>query len=1135
MPISSVDFVVASPGSGGANLVGDVYTDPGDGIQKYLPYSGIVVGTQNGTYEVVGPSASLPVAIVGTVEIVDGGSSITVDGAVGATQVGDWYSRLLDGVGNAIESGIATPSDTARGLVVRNIENANQGDPAALANAWPVKISDGTDFATVTTVGGNVGLDVNVIGGIGGSSITDKAIFTPGSDTLTMAGGTYRSARDNVGDGRGGAFAMTTNRALYVSLETATGDPIADDTLNALRMMVVNSSGTQIDSFGGGVEYTEGAADSSITGKAIMWEDTSDTLRVVSASKPLPVEIIASSAGGTAMVDDAAFTFATTSFTPAGGVYNSSRDSVDSGDGGAFAMTPKRGQYVVLETPNGDSMAIESINALQVAIVDGAGAQITTFGGGFQYAEDSAHVSGDSGNMALAVRRDANTSLVGTDGDYAPLQVDATGSLKVSIISGAGSGGTAMTDDAVFTPDVSNVTPAGATYRATRDAVDDGDIGAVAMTAKRGLLTSIETVNGDPVTNDTLNSVVMSCAFPTVVTGLCSGTGASSSLDISELGTVGVTLSGTASSITAVFQVSNDGGTTWLNIIGKRTTTGLFEAGPVGMALAGTAASWQVSVAGYNRFRINFTAVSYTSLSYSIQGIAETFPGEGFSGTILDDAAFTFGANYIMAVGGVYNSTRDSLDSGDAGAIALNIKRGVFTTLEDSNGNAIVASTANPVAGDLSLAVKLTPPSSNSVAYPMKITDGTTVVSVRDLATSDALNVAIVDATGAQITSLVHTEFAEDSAHASGDKGNMPLAVRNDTNSSLVSANGDYAPFQVDATGLLKVNVVTSSASSGGASIVDDAPFAVGTSSLTPVGGTYISTRDPIDNGDSGAFAMTQKRSLYVTPENSAATELTVVDNAAFTDGTTPVTPAGFIFDETAGASLTENDAAAARVDSKRAQVLVLEDATTRGQRAAISSAGALSVSDTQVLADNAAFTDGTTKVFASGYIFDDVAGTALTENDIAAARIDSKRAQVLVLEDGTTRGQRAAISSAGAVSENMAQIAGNTISSGVGTSGSGVQRVIEANCSTGTVTSVGGSASSVSLLASNANRRGASVFNDSTAYLYLKLGSTASTSSFTVRIDPYGYYEIPQPVYTGAIDGIWASATGSARITELT
>lgn len=69
-----------------------------------------------------------------------------------------------------------------------------------------------------------------------------------------------------------------------------------------------------------------------------------------------------------------------------------------------------------------------------------------------------------------------------------------------------------------------------------------------------------------------------------------------------------------------------------------------------------------------------------------------------------------------------------------------------------------------------------------------------------------------------------------------------------------------------------------------------------------------------------------------------------IVDNAAFTDGTTRLMPGGYIYDEVAGTALTENDAAAARIDAKRAQIGVIEDATTRGLRAAVSAGGALKV-----------------------------------------------------------------------------------------------------------------------------------------------------------------------------------------------
>lgn len=78
-------------------------------------------------------------------------------------------------------------------------------------------------------------------------------------------------------------------------------------------------------------------------------------------------------------------------------------------------------------------------------------------------------------------------------------------------------------------------------------------------------------------------------------------------------------------------------------------------------------------------------------------------------------------------------------------------------------------------------------------------------------------------------------------------------------------------------------------------------------------------------------------------------------------------------------------------------------------------------------------------------------------------------------------------------------------------------------------------SANSIIVLGINLGRRLAMFYNDSTAVLYLKFGLTASTTSYTVQIAAGQYYEMPSPVYTGEIDGIWASTNGSVRVTELT
>jgi hypothetical protein len=89
-----------------------------------------------------------------------------------------------------------------------------------------------------------------------------------------------------------------------------------------------------------------------------------------------------------------------------------------------------------------------------------------------------------------------------------------------------------------------------------------------------------------------------------------------------------------------------------------------------------------------------------------------------------------------------------------------------------------------------------------------------------------------------------------------------------------------------------------------------------------------------------------------------------------------------------------------------------------------VDNGGTFAIQDSQVLADNAGFTDGTTKVFMGGYIYDEVAGTALTENDAAAARINANRAQVQTIEDGSTRGRYVTVTAANALKVDASSVA---------------------------------------------------------------------------------------------------------------
>jgi len=75
-----------------------------------------------------------------------------------------------------------------------------------------------------------------------------------------------------------------------------------------------------------------------------------------------------------------------------------------------------------------------------------------------------------------------------------------------------------------------------------------------------------------------------------------------------------------------------------------------------------------------------------------------------------------------------------------------------------------------------------------------------------------------------------------------------------------------------------------------------------------------------------------------------------------------------------------------------------------------------------------------------------------------------------------------------------------------------------------------------VQLLPAFPDRRGGTFDNDSVNTLHLGFCPVASLSValYTVQINAGGYYELPRPIYTGVISGLWTAAAGAVRITEL-
>ena len=124
-------------------------------------------------------------------------------------------------------------------------------------------------------------------------------------------------------------------------------------------------------------------------------------------------------------------------------------------------------------------------------------------------------------------------------------------------------------------------------------------------------------------------------------------------------------------------------------------------------------------------------------------------------------------------------------------------------------------------------------------------------------------------------------EYAEDSSHTDADTGNFVLGVRNDALAALGGTDGDYVPFQMNASGALYVEVASSSLDDS--VYVDDADWTDSSSKHTLVGGLYQSSPQSITDGDTGPLQVNANGNLIVdlSATDNAVLDAMVVDLAA--------------------------------------------------------------------------------------------------------------------------------------------------------------------------------------------------------------------------------------------------------------
>lgn len=324
-------------------------------------------------------------------------------------------------------------------------------------------------------------------------------------------------------------------------------------------------------------------------------------------------------------------------------------------------------------------------------------------------AEDSASSSGQNGIVILAIRNDAGTALA-ADQDYSWLQVDSTGALRVTT-----SGATGVADDSAFTVGTSTVQPIGyfADESAT-DSVDENDVGAARMTLNRRQIMSSETADDaapETGTKVSLTGAVFDDATPDSVDENDAGyvrmsanrnlystirdaagnerganVNAANQLAVVESATQAddaaftpatsrVMMMGAEADETGTDSVDEgDGGALRMTLNRRLINAGHF----IDDAAYGVATDY-VNASGYladdtATDSVNEGDIGIARMSLDRKVIA--------AGSYVDDTAFTpAGANsYVVLMAGEADETStDSVDEGDAGALRMTLDRRLIT------------------------------------------------------------------------------------------------------------------------------------------------------------------------------------------------------------------------------------------------------------------------------------------------------------------------------------------------------------------------------------------------------------------------------------------------------------------------
>lgn len=274
--------------------------------------------------------------------------------------------------------------------------------------------------------------------------------------------------------------------------------------------------------------------------------------------------------------------------------------------------------------------------------------------------------------------------------------------------------------------------------------------------------------------------------------------------------------------------------------------------------------------------------------------------------------------------------------------------------------------------------------------------DGTVAVSGTVTVGSHAVTNAGTFATQAAQSGSWTVTAVGSAAEDAAASGNPVLAGGRYDSSARTLETGDVGALAVNASGQLLVEIAAG-AGSGGTSAADDADFTDGTTSGTPAMGVYESSPSTVTDGDLGVVGITVNRELKVSVSSYAGSK---IDDAAYTAATDIVAVVGGIV---TADSVDSGDAGAFAMTTARALHVAVQGTVTVGSHA-VTNAGtfatqvdgaaltALQLIDNPIVADDAAFTPGTTSVTMAGFTADEGSTDSVDEGDGGAARMTLDR-----------------------------------------------------------------------------------------------------------------------------------------------